>query len=199
MAYEPITIPFRVTVRGGQTRRGLLAAARALAVRCKGQGVPLKLRVGDDVFEALARNAGQCYCHAELGEQKDALHALQREFPRPDLDTPPRLWGVIQDRFDLVRAMCDTDGLVLFPPAEGQFPEFLYMLSELARRKEPVSVVLLGWTKGEFGILKSLLLTDSALVLSRFPGHEAGTDAALGFLRQSRAFLARTATVEAAA
>ncbi|MCL5435560.1 MAG: hypothetical protein M1275_00540 [Patescibacteria group bacterium] len=193
MSYE-ITVPFRVTVRGGMRCGRSPVAANALAALCKERNIPLKIRVGDDVFETLARNAGKCYCHAEMGEQTTVLHKLQQEYPRPDLDTPTRLWGVVQDRFDLVRAMCDTDGLVLFPPAEGQLPEFLYMLTELGRRKDSIYVALVDWTRK---LLTAALPAESALVIRRFGGERIG--GALDFLRESRAFLVRTGRKEEAA
>lgn len=193
---DEMTVPFRITVRGGGFEGLLLVTASGLAVLCKDAGIPIKLRAGDGVFETFARNAGRCYCHAELGPEKDELYALQQEYPREDPDSPMRLWGVVQDRFDLVRAMCDTDGLVLFPPEQDQVPEFLYMLAELARRKDAVPVALVGWTRKQVKLLEAVFSTSSALMLHRFGGHRVAE--VLGFLRQSQAFLVRTARQEEA-
>lgn len=185
-----ISVPFRITVRGGEPQGDALTAAVGLAVQVREEKLPVKLRVNDGLFEALVRNAGMCFCHAETGAQKDALHKLQQKEPRKDPDSPPRLWGVVQDRFDLVRALCDTDGFVLFPPEDGQFAEFAYMLAEVGRQEHDMPVALVGWKNDRFQNLTYALPANSALVIRRFPFRQVSGVTA--FLRHSQVFLART-------
>ena len=184
-----ISVPFRVTVRGG-LRFDMQMTAVRLAKLFYQQLVPIKLRVGDGLFEIFARNAGRCYCHAELGEQKNILHKLQQEYPRKDPDSPMRLWGVVQDRIDLIRAMGDTNGFVFFPPDDGQFAEFAYILAEIGRCADTVPVALIGWSWVRFKLLKSQLPSGSSLALRRFSAEQ--TDEVLDFLRCSEVFIVRT-------